>query len=110
MIKFHPTDKQLTQFAEGNIAATQALVISAHCDMCPQCQEFVQTKSYEFAQDIENIHAHEQTDPAFEKMLAEITALPILDVRPDITPRIELDGKFFDVPKPLQRYVKHTGN
>lgn len=29
MIKFHPTDKQLTQFAEGNIAATQALVISA---------------------------------------------------------------------------------
>ncbi len=110
MIKFHPTDKQLTQFAEGNIAATQALVISAHCDMCSQCQDFIQAKSYEFAKDIENIHAHEQTDPAFEKMLAEITALPMLDIRPDITPRIELDGKFFDVPKPLQRYVKHTGN
>ena len=42
-------------------------------------------------------------------MLAEITAMPVIDVRPDITPRIELDGKFFDVPKPLQ-HVKHTGN
>ena len=110
MIKFHPTEKQLTQFAEGNIDPANALVISAHCDMCEKCQNFVRNASAELAKDIENIHAHETSDPAFEKMLAQITSMPMIDTRPDITPRIELDGRFFDVPKPLHRYVKRTGN
>ena len=110
MINFHPTDKQLRQFAEGNISSAMALVVSAHCDMCSHCQEKVDEVSMELAQDIENIAAHEMTDPAFEKMLAEITAKPMIDTRPAIVPKIELDGRFFDVPRPLRRYVRNTGN
>ena len=110
MINYHPTDKQLQQFAEGNISSAMALVIAAHCDVCSQCQEKVDDINLELSSVIENIHAHEDRDPAFEKMLASIMQKPIIDTKQVAAPRIELDGRFFDVPRPLQRFVKNTGN
>jgi putative transcriptional regulator len=110
MINYHPTDKQLQQFAEGNISSALALVVSAHCDVCSQCQEKVDDINIELSSVIENIRAHDYVDPAFEKMLASIMHLPIVDTKPVVAPRIELDGRFFDVPRPLQRFVKNTGN
>ena len=110
MINYHPTDKQLQQFAEGNISPALALVISAHCDVCSQCQEKVDDINIELSSVIENVRAHDYVDPAFEKMLASIMHLPIVDTKPVVAPRIELDGRFFDVPRPLQRFVKNTGN
>ena len=110
MINYHPTDKQLQQFAEGNISPALALVISAHCDVCSQCQEKVDDINIELSSVIENVRAHDCVDPAFEKMLADIMHLPVIDTKPVVAPRIELDGRFFDVPRPLQRFVKNTGN
>lgn len=110
MINYHPTDKQLQQFAEGNISSALALVVSAHCDVCSQCQEKVDDINIELSSVIENLRAHDHVDPAFEKMLASIMHLPIVDTKPVVAPRIELDGRFFDVPRPLQRFVKNTGN
>ncbi len=110
MINYHPTDKQLQQFAEGNISSALALVVSAHCDVCSQCQEKVDDINIELSSVIENIRANDYVDPAFEKMLASIMHLPIVDTKPVVAPRIELDGRFFDVPRPLQRFVKNTGN
>lgn len=110
MINYHPTDKQLQQYAEGNISSALALVVSAHCDVCSHCQDKVDDINAELSSVIENIHAHQDKDPAFEKMLASIMQMPIVDTKPAVAPRIELDGRFFDVPRPLQRFVKHTGN
>ncbi len=110
MINYHPTDKQLQQFAEGNISPALALVVSAHCDVCSQCQEKVDDINIELSSVIENVRAHDFVDPAFEKMLADIMHLPVIDTKPVVAPRIELDGRFFDVPRPLQRFVKNTGN
>ncbi|HAB78771.1 MAG TPA: anti-sigma factor, partial [Glaciecola sp.] len=70
MINYHPTDKQLQQFAEGNISPALALVVSAHCDVCSQCQEKVDDINIELSSVIENVRAHDFKDPAFEKMLA----------------------------------------
>ena len=110
MINYHPTDKQLQQFAEGNISPALALVVSAHCDVCSQCQEKVDDINIELSSVIENVRAHDFKDPAFEKMLTSIMHLPVIDTKPVVAPRIELDGRFFDVPRPLQRFVKNTGN
>lgn len=110
MINYHPTDKQLRQFAEGNISSALALVVASHCDVCVQCQTKVDEVNSELASNIENIKAHTVTDPAFEKMLASITQLPVLDTPVQKSLCIELDGRFFDVPRPLQRFVKKTGN
>lgn len=110
MINYHPTDKQLQQFAEGNISSALALVVSAHCDVCSQCQGKVDDINIELSSVIENVRAHDFKDPAFEKMLASIMHLPVIDTKPVVAPRIELDGRFFDVPRPLQRFVKNTGN
>ena len=103
MINYHPTDKQLQQFAEGNISSALALVVSAHCDVCSQCQGKVDDINIELSSVIENVRAHDFKDPAFEKMLASIMHLPVIDTKPVVAPRIELDGRFFDVPRPLQR-------
>ena len=110
MINYHPTDKQLQQFAEGDISPALALVVSAHCDVCSQCQEKVDDINIELSSVIENVRAHDFKDPAFEKMLTSIMHLPVIDTKPVVAPRIELDGRFFDVPRPLQRFVKNTGN
>lgn len=110
MINYHPTDKQLRQFAEGNISSALALVAASHCDVCPKCQAKVDEVNLELASNIENIKAHTFSDPAFDKMLASITQLPVLDTPVQKSPRIELDGRFFDVPRPLHRFVKKTGN
>lgn len=110
MINYHPTEQQLRQFAGGNISPALALVVSAHCDVCSQCQHKVDDVNQELSEVIENIQAREIKDPAFEKMLSSIMQMPVIDTKLTIAPKIELDGRFFDVPRPLQRFVKNTGN
>ena len=51
MINYHPTDKQLRQFAEGNISSALALVAAAHCDVCSKCQAKVDDVNLELASD-----------------------------------------------------------
>ncbi len=113
MINYHPTQQQLSLFAEGNISPAMALVVSAHCDVCTQCQNKVMDANVNLAAELEATQAQSMSDPALDSMLASITQLPVIDV-PSMAhskaPRIELDGRFFDVPRPLQRFVKHTGN
>ncbi|MGB3725501.1 MAG: ChrR family anti-sigma-E factor [Glaciecola sp.] len=41
MIKFHPNDSELADFAEGNLPSVQSLFVSAHCDMCSSCKHKV---------------------------------------------------------------------
>ncbi len=81
MINYHPTDKQLQQFAEGDISPALALVVSAHCDVCSQCQGKVDDINIELSSVIENVRAHDFKDPAFEKMLTSIMHLPVIDTK-----------------------------
>ena len=48
----------------------------------------------------------------YYNMMSKITDLPILDKIPPkfSNTSIELDGKFFELPRALRRYVKNTGN
>lgn len=110
MINFHPTTEQLKAFAAGNLPAAEALVISAHCDMCEKCQKLVRAYSKQFAQEA---FAEASLDPKLESMMADIMQQPIAE-RPQLSipaqDSIELDGRSFRVPRALRRYVKQTGN
>lgn len=110
MINFHPTPSQLQRFAEGNMSPAEALVVSAHCDMCPQCMAKVKVAS-------ENAAAaaldETSSDPKLDAILANIVQQPVAE-RPSISiptvDSIELDGREFKVPRALRRYVRQTGN
>lgn len=114
MINFHPTQQQLSDFAQGLSAPALSLVISAHADMCPQCKRQISQLESASAkilveQPFDRM-AEQPTD--FASMLAEITCLPAAEGPSNISQshQIELDGRKFTVPRALKRYVEKTGN
>ena len=113
MISFHPSSQDLQSFSAGNCEPTLALMVSAHVDMCSQCQQdFIEIQSEmagEFITQPLQVHS---LNNQYYNMMSKITDLPILDkIPPEFSnTSIELDGKFFELPRALRRYVKNTGN
>lgn len=109
MISLHPTQQQLHDFVEGNSAPAMALVISAHVDMCTQCQMQVAAMQEQAS---ELAFKGEHDSPDFSSMLAGITQLPAAEriISEPVKAEIELDGRSFSLPRPLRRYVSKTGN
>lgn len=113
MIKFHPSAEQLTDFAAGVMLPANALMVSAHCDMCSKCQASVDARTEQMAKIMQSETSSEHTDNKLADMLAEIIAQPrssspsayVSDNR-----QIELDGRFFTVPRTLARYTQRLGN
>lgn len=109
MISLHPTQQQLHDFVEGNCVPAMALVISAHVDMCPECQKQVAAMQEQAS---EKAFEAEAFSPEFSAMLAKITQLPEAEriVTEVPSAQIELEGRTFDLPRPLRRYVSKTGD
>ncbi|MCU7555779.1 ChrR family anti-sigma-E factor [Alteromonas sp. ASW11-19] len=117
MIKFHPSLEQLSEFAEGSLSSVEAIMVSAHCDMCERCQQVVASETERLAEDVlDSFDARQSSE--FERMLSSITQLPPSDKsdRPSRTTgscekfTIELDGRQFVLPRTLRRFVDKTGN
>jgi putative transcriptional regulator len=112
MIKFHPTNQQLNTFADGVMAPAESLIISAHCDMCPQCAQkvsmFTETHSESaFEEEFANVDLK-----SFGNMMSDITS-QVVDrgVSEVATNRVlELDGRKFTLPRSLNRISESMGN
>ncbi|MFT6989785.1 MAG: putative transcriptional regulator [Paraglaciecola sp.] len=113
MISFHPKFTDLQAFSAGNCNPAMALMISAHVDMCPQCRHDCIDIQAELASDLfsQPLQA-EPLDSQYLEMMSNITSLPVANTEaPEaINTSIELDGKFFELPRTLRRHVKNTGN
>lgn len=110
MIRLHPSPAQLAAFVEGNSSPAMSLVISAHVDMCPECQQRVAQLQEAASQ---TALAETSLSADFDQMLADITQLPLAEsniVVDRVPSSIELDGRTFDVPRALRRYVSKTGS
>ena len=137
MIKFHPSAQQLTDFVEGTLSPATSLMVSAHCDMCEQCQRFVEVETEKLAAQMvshANQTAGDKVDMSlqFGDMLSQITQLPSSKQADSLTndvfeyrevrsktsaakkqtgvSTIELDGRVFTLPRTLHRYIDKTGN
>ncbi|BFT29773.1 ChrR family anti-sigma-E factor [Alteromonas sp. D210916BOD_24] len=133
MIKFHPARQQLRDFVEGALPPTISLVVSAHCDMCSQCQSLVETETERLAAHMVLSSPRDSNlSREFGDMISQITQLPSsLEVddkrrmntsQTSVDPAvrvgsrvidaatIELDGRVFHLPRTLQRYIDKTGN
>ncbi len=110
MINLHPTPYQLEAFAQGILPPSEALIVSAHCDMCSQCQQVVANHNELLAKNA--LSETSELGAEFDDMLANIIHLP--QAKPQITRErkrsIELDGKSFELPRALQRYADKTGS
>ena len=109
MISLHPTQQQLHDFVDGNSVPAMALVVSAHVDMCPECQMHVAAMQESAS---EEAFKAEASSPEFSSMLANITQLPEAEriITQPKPAHIELEGRTFNLPRPLRRYVSKTGN
>ncbi len=137
MIRFHPSAQQLKDFVEGTLSPATSLMVSAHCDMCPKCQRFVEIETESLAAQMvssvsENAFASSDASLQFGDMFSQITQLPqtadgsvetagVSEYRESFKkPRapskseklstIELDGRTFTLPRTLHRYIDKTGN
>jgi putative transcriptional regulator len=113
MINFHPMFTDLQLFAAGNCQPAMSLMISAHIDMCPKCKKSCEEIQTQLASDVfKQTEIAEPLGKHYTSMVSEITSLPSAHkIAPieDVT-SIELDGKFFELPRTLRRHVKNTGN
>lgn len=117
MINFHPGEEQLELFAAGNLAPTLALMVSAHCDLCPECMSKLAALTSKVAEkELSHSFGFEQQPDhmlAFGDMFEKIAALPT-DPKPveqlQEECELDLDGKRFILPRSLRRYADKTGN
>lgn len=126
MIRFHPSTEQLALFVEGQLSSSLSLMVSAHCDMCLQCQRIVELETESLARSIlGEKKSHESVIDAshndvMDSLIAHITQMPSvseadigIQVQSPPVPKgntIDLDGRKFSLPRTLQRYVEKTGN
>lgn len=122
MIKFHPSSQQLKEFVEGSLTPAVSLLVSAHCDMCEQCQLRVESETEELAAElVSEIEEGFDESAQFGDMLSQITQSPssievdgssssYASSLGERTVSIELDGRSFKLPRTLHRYVDKTGN
>lgn len=112
MIKSHPNTQQLQQYVAGDLNPAQALIISAHCDMCKHCQQRVEQINASYAQEAFSGAETGIEDPQLKQMMEQILALPAAEKVDNTTDddlvEIELDGKFFPLPRALKRFAGHT--
>lgn len=94
------------------MAPAESLIISAHCDMCPQCAQkvsmFTETHSESaFEEEFANVDLK-----SFGNMMSDITS-QVVDrgVSEVATNRVlELDGRKFTLPRSLNRISESMGN
>ncbi len=113
MISFHPKYTDLQMFSAGSCQPAIALMISAHIDMCSQCKSDCVEIQAELANKmITHNKIVEPLNNQYKSMMSEITSLPIVHTpaQLDENTSIELDGRFFELPRTLRRHVKNTGN
>ncbi|MFT5311874.1 MAG: putative transcriptional regulator [Paraglaciecola sp.] len=113
MISFHPTPAQLQTFSAGSSQPAMAIMLSAHLDMCAQCQAASQRIHEVLA--IEALSEEAPLSHHYTNMMSDITLLPVAE-SPDANTvntepsTLELDGRHFTLPRALRRYQSKTGN
>lgn len=111
MINLHPTDKQLQQFAEGTIDQVMGIIVSAHVDMCECCQQKVREFEAEASEAVfDSVPASTGLTTELEEMMAAILADESMtpQVCPIPTSRVELDGRYFQVPRALRSLIDRS--
>lgn len=112
MIKFHPSDEMIHQFAAGSLGSALSVVISTHIDMCPHCQKQVQDAEQLMAEQLTKSATSKVDSRVLDSMLEQIfnTHAPMPQASNDsFNSTLNLDGKVFHLPPTLARQHARIG-
>ncbi|SIN82411.1 ChrR family anti-sigma-E factor [Salinivibrio sp. ES.052] len=116
MIKYHPSTDLLDAFAAGELPTSMAIALSAHVELCQECQVYVAVAEDKLAANAFNDDAvpSEWNEDAEHEMLAAIfadTAANDNKVMTQSEPRssqITVGDKTYALPRALQRFGTST--
>lgn len=110
MIKYHPSQRQLEEYVAGTCSPAWSLVIAAHVDMCPYCQEEVANLNAQLSNEQLVNETYEELDLTMTNMMNDIMDLDVSDklANEDEPKWLELDGRRFELPRALGRFVERT--
>lgn len=101
MIKHHPADELLLDYAAGALGEGPALAVATHAAMCAECQEQVAVLEGVGGALLESIVGEPVADDLLDRTLAMLDA-PVAD--PVAVMRVDDDGSE-QVPEPLLSYI-----
>ncbi|WP_434355277.1 ChrR family anti-sigma-E factor [Parasalinivibrio latis] len=110
MIKYHPYESMLVAFAAGELPTSLTIAVSAHAEMCPECQakidrytEMLAEKAFNSVEEISS----PLTD-SFSGMLSRIFDSPQSADEPRLAPSppatITVCGDVYALPRSLRRF------
>ena len=110
MIKYHPDNNQLVQFAKGEANPAWALVIAAHVDMCPYCQDELESINEKLGAQHLSEPLTNESDISFDNMMHDIMKLEPIITAPAVPEKnfLELEGRQFELPRALRRVAANT--
>lgn len=114
MIKHHPYSTTLSSFVEGVLPSAEALLVSAHCDMCTSCCEKIRRITELTAFDVfggGHIAANIQREyvSMFELITHDSTLLDATSTY-EKNRHIEFEGRLFTLPVTLARFADKVGD
>ena len=114
MINSHPNDNLIKAFVEGMLPSADALLVSAHCDMCSQCLHKTRIFTDNAAKDV--FATHDDVDSnimreyvsMFESITFDDTLLD--SIHTEHKPRyVTIEGRSFALPATLARFADSVG-
>lgn len=106
MIKHHPSEPLLAKYCAGELPFSLSIALSAHIEMCEQCQ--AREKQSEAAQATQIWDEIKTETVDFGDMLQNILATPIDQLQATIEPvaSIELAGEQFKLPHAFRSFKR----
>lgn len=118
MIKYHPTLAVLQQFAQGSLPVSVSVVVAAHVEMCPECQECVAALTEKLAEselgtenalamapDLNDFSGFSDSEDAEDMalMIAAITDMPVDEEvsLPKTVTELDVSGKRISLPRSM---------
>ncbi len=114
MIKYHPKDQLIEQFAAGVLSPALSVIVATHMDLCPLCQQVALDAEQYLAEQVMQTQTKslapelsKQLDAMLEQILATKTPTDIIE--PPYNDRLRLNGKLFQLPATLARQHQRIG-
>jgi putative transcriptional regulator len=104
MIKHHPSEQLLAQHSSGELAFSLSIALSAHIEMCPQCQ--AKEKQIVAAQANQAWEKENVEEVNFGDMLHNIMATPVsvTKSKPKKAKTVSVDGKTITLPNAFRSF------
>lgn len=113
MIRFHPSNQTLVSFAEGVIAPSEGLLVSAHCEMCLQCHTKVRALLDVRVENTFDEQLPAEIDNTLGNIFDAIVSRPACTFKQKTMPSkttLSIDGREFDLPKSLHRLAAQVND